>query len=140
MQTATQDCTALWKQFLPWMLHVHGHETCAYACPSFGLAMDTDMQTGLFTYWAAIEVQDSFADASLWPSGFSTICLPAGPYVGTTVASLSKLSEAYTCMYGPWAQANPAHALDYSGICFEYYDERYLKNGSLDVFAPVRAK
>lgn len=138
MEKAFADCTALWEQFYPWMLRVHGLKEEGFACPSFGLSMDADMQTGQFTYWAAIEVQDSFVDPAQWPSGFGTVDLSAGPYVGTGVASLSNMTEAYTYLYGPWAQSHREHELNFGGICFEYYDERYLKNGSVEIFAPLR--
>lgn len=139
MKTATADCTALWEQFFPWMCRVNGLQGGGYACPSYGLSMDADMQSGQFTYWATIEVQSQFADPAQWPSGISSVTLAAGPYVGIGVVSLSKLSEAYMHIYGPWAQSQHAYSLDYSGVCFEYYDERYLKDGSLEVFAPLRA-
>lgn len=140
MQTAAVDCPALWERFVPWMWRVYGRESCGYTCPSFGLSIDADIQNGQFTYWAAIELQSNFADPTQWPAEFHAITLAAGPYVGTGVASLSKMTEAYTYLYGPWAQSQHSHELDFGGVCFELYDERYLKDGSLEVFAPLRAK
>lgn len=139
MKTASVDCVALWEGFAPWMWRVYGLESYGYACPYFGLSMDADMQSGQFTYWATIEVQSNFADPVHWPDGFEAVTLAAGPYVGTGVASLSKLTEAYTHLYGPWVHSQHDHELDFSGICFELYDECFLKDGSLEVFAPLRA-
>lgn len=140
METAMEDCTALWEQFAPWMWQVHGVENGNYACPSYGLSTDTDMQSGQFTYWATIEVQSHFADPAQWPAGFAAITLAAGPYVGTGLTSLSAMTEAYTYLYGPWTESQQNHALDFAGDCVEYYDERYLKHDSVDLYVPLRAK
>lgn len=140
MQKATADCTALWERFAPWMWSVHGHCECRYTCPSFGISTDVDMQNGLFTYWAAIEIKPLFADPTTWPEGFGTFTLAGGSYVGTNLPELARLGEAYTYLYGPWLQQQDAYALNWTGNCFEYYDERYLKTGEVDVFVPVMGK
>lgn len=139
MARASVDCPAIWQQLVPWMMQVHGVSS-GFACPSFGVSTDADLCSGHFTYWATIEVGPAFQDPATWPQGFASLTLAAGPYAGTTVSGLERLGEAYTHLYGPWVQQQPHHAIDAGGACFEYYDETYLRNGSLSIFVPLRAR
>lgn len=140
MQNAVADCTALWERFLPWMQGVSGQGEGGFAGTSYGVSTETDIQNGLFTYWAAIEMRDSFSDPSRWPEGGGVLTLAGGLYVGMCVPSLAELAAAYTHLYGPWAAQQEAYGINWGGMCFERYDERYLKDGSFEVYVPLVEK
>jgi len=134
MRGAIMDCPALWEAFVPMVTSLTGRE---FTGTSYGLSVDTNMQAGTFTYWAALPAQDL---EGLDTTGFSPVTLPAGVYAATGLASLANLHEAYTFLYGPWAARQEHYSLLMTGCSFEQYDARYLERGYLELFIPLQKK
>lgn len=132
MVNAKEHCTQLWGQtFLPRMPEITGKPAGEFQGASYGVSIMLDEQH--FAYWAALPL----CEGRPIPEGMQTLELPAGLYAQCEVPSLAQLGEAYTWLYGQWAQSDQPYAINMQAPCFEYYDENSCATGSLKVFVPV---
>ena len=132
--TASQDCPALWHDFAREVGLDELRPECTVA-HSYGVSIMTGPES--FDYMAGVEL----GKGESVPSGMQEFMLPAGPYVKCRCAGLDQLGPVFTFMYeSPWVPENSDYAVDFAKPCFEGYTEEYLKTGSLDVYAPLKAK
>ena len=132
--TASQDCPALWHEFAK-NVGLDEFAPCSGVAQSYGVSIMTGPES--FDYMAAVEL----APGKPVPAGMCEFALPGGPYVKCRCPSLQDLEAVYGFIYeSPWVKENSYFETDFERPCFEGYTAEYLKSGTFDVYAPLKAK
>jgi len=90
-------------------------------------------QEGNFSYVAGVEVPE----VEELPDGMTVKNVATGKYAQFTYKDdLSKLQDFYGNIHSKWLKEN---GLEYDlRPDFEYYDERFMKNGEFEIYIPVK--
>ncbi|HWR23979.1 MAG TPA: effector binding domain-containing protein [Feifaniaceae bacterium] len=134
---------AFWQEYLKNDMHtLHGAFT-PVSHTEYGICMDTDIETGEFSYVIGVET----ADPDSVPEGFHKALVPAATYaVFTTPPSdsegfVASIQGTWSFIYERWF---PASGYEYAPGCadFELYDERCMgeKGKQIDIYIPVVKK
>lgn len=103
-----------------------------YNNASYGICYDMNYEGG-FSYLAGMKV-DTIEHL---PHGMKVKAVPGGKFaIFTFKEHISKIGEFWGQIYG---QFLPGLGLEPEDrVSFEYYDERFMKNGECDIYIPVK--
>lgn len=131
MQTAAQDCPALWMRFGPRITELL---PAGSVQESYGV--NEMLGADECAYWATIEAVASLEQAA----DMASIDLPAGPYAQCTVSSLEKLMDAYTYLYEVWPTSQNEFTADLQAASFEKYPPNWQIADALEIYLPLKKK
>ena len=104
----------MWEKFGPRMESIEGS---THPMVSYGICANMDMQTGMFDYVAAVEVEEGAPT----PDGMVRWEVPGGPYA-LIPATLSTIGDAYQLAEQLIPDAGYART---GSLDYELYDERF---------------
>lgn len=132
---ASRDCPTLWREFAKENIFIESvsSASCNGVAGSYGVSiMTTDPDA--FDYMAAV----NFSEAQEPPAGMQDLTLDDGAYLKCKCPNISELGSVFNFMYRDWARGRTDYTVDFNKPCFEGYTDEYMKNGSFDVYAPLK--
>ena len=126
MQNAQTDCPAIWQKF-----GLRFGEVGGVNQKSYGVSIMLNESD--FDYYAAVEL----APDCIVPNDMVIIEIPGGKYAHCTIASLSKLGEGYTFLYGNWPKTQTEYTPNVVAPCFEIYPPNCQLDSPFEINMPV---